>query len=164
MARIPAANRDRGRAAEAAFKAWLVDSRLAFMVVDQTPLTMPRHLSGSVKRPDYLVGILSIGLVAVDVKARTPVEGHLLIDADEHAAFGLFERYFGTPVWYACYTEGHARSCCLFRNVDICPERDGRRLGGRTAYAVPIELATHCRVEAEPFDAALFNASRERSG
>ena len=161
MPNIPATNRATGREAERQFHAWLLESRLALMMVDQTPITMPTHMRGTVKRPDFLVGILSIGAVAVDVKARTLHSGAILIDPDEHAAFTAFEAYFGMPVWYACYLSQDYECCHLFRNADIRPE-DIFEFKGQTLYGFPAKYTTEALPQQESFDMALMRASRER--
>lgn len=163
MTYVTATKRAEGREAEQSFQGWLLDSKLALMMVDQTPLTMPTHMRGTLKRPDFLVGILSIGAVAVDVKARILRDGAILIDADEHAAFTAFESYFGMPVWYACYLSQDYGRCLLFRNCDIRPE-DIVRFKNKELYAFPAKYATETWPERESFDIALMRASRERLG
>lgn len=131
------------------------------MVIDQTPMTLPKHLRGVIKRPDRLIGILSVGVVAVDVKARTVTDGCILIQVDEHDAFVAFEQLFGIPVWYACYRDRSHQKCLLFRNVDLTlGERI--RVKNATCFAFPIELATEAQPAMLAFDAALIRASRDR--
>lgn len=158
MARIPAANRIRGHHAEVAFKQWLNSSRLGYMVVDQTPLSVPIGHK-RIKRPDYLVGLLSIGMIAVDVKGRDLVDGHGIIELDEYEGFHFFHRYFSIPVWYAWYPDTTHQTCLLFRNTDIRWEHR-RNLNGRTVCAVPRDVMTLCKPGQEGFDYALFMASR----
>lgn len=162
MARIPAKNSRDGIYAEHAFRSWLIESKLGFLVVDQTPMSMPPYLFSIVKRPDFLVGILSVGMIAVDVKARTPVlDGFVTIEIDEYDSFCAFERYFGMPVWYACYLSRDYKTCLLFRNSDIRPDRDRTRIKERPVLVIPIDLMTRAPYD-EPFDMTLFRASRER--
>ena len=73
MVRIPAANKARGLAAENAFKQWLRRTKLGYMIVDQTPFSVPIS-ADKIKRPDYLVGILS-GTIAIDVKGPDFLDG-----------------------------------------------------------------------------------------
>lgn len=160
MARISEAARERGRAAEAAFKRWLDRSSMGYMVVDQTPFTVP-PAAGHIKRPDYLVGILSVGLIAIDVKGRSLVDDHLLIDLDEFQGFVGFERYFGTSVWYGCYPDETGRDCLLFRNADLAALQP-THFNRRNVIRVPRELMTPARPREESFDLALFSATRAR--
>jgi hypothetical protein len=67
--RIDPADAAKGAAAERAFQAWLDGSVLPHMYVEQSPRTVPVPLRGQIKRPDYLLGIPGVGLVAFDVKA-----------------------------------------------------------------------------------------------
>ena len=66
-------------------------------------LTVPKALKGQIKRPDFLVGIPSIGTLAFDVKAKTVYDNHILIDAYEHRTLLNFETYFSIAVWYICF-------------------------------------------------------------
>lgn len=157
MVRIPAANKARGLAAENAFKQWLRRSKLGYMIVDQTPFSVPIS-ADKLKRPDYLVGILS-GTIAIDVKGRDFFDGCGIIEVAEHEGFEFFERYFGTPVWYAWYPAKDFGTCFLFRNTDIKKAHE-RLLKGRTVCAVPFDLMTECRPYDEEFDYAMFVASR----
>lgn len=128
------------------------------MVVDQTPLSVPigaKHI----KRPDFLVGLLSIGMVAVDVKGRDLVDGHAIIETDEYDGFHFFQRYFGIPVWYVWYPDTEHTTCSLFRNTDI-HWAHRRTLNGRTVCAIPRDVMTLAKPEHEGFDYALFMASR----
>ena len=78
------ADRAKGEAAEHAFAHWLDASVLPHLYVEQSPLTVPAPLRGQIKRPDYLVGIPGVGLVAFDVKAKTVYEREgLIFDLDE---------------------------------------------------------------------------------
>ena len=106
-----------------------------------------------------LVGILN-GTIAIDVKGRDFFDGCGIIETAEHEGFMFFERYFGTPIWYAWYPDQDHASCFLFRNTDIKKSHE-RLLKGRTVCAVPIEAMTECRPYDEGFDYALFMASRK---
>ncbi len=131
------------------------------MVIDQTPMTMPKHMRGVIKRPDRLIGILSVGLVAIDVKVRTVTEGNILIQVEEHEAFVAFEQLFGIPVWYACFRGRDHKRCLLFRNVDL-PLAERIRVKNTACFNFPIDLATEAEPEKLAFDAALLRASRDR--
>lgn len=157
MARIPAASRARGTLAEKAFKAWLSRTRLGYMIVDQTPFTVPMTAS-RVKGPDFLIGVLA-SMVAVDVKGRDLFDGCGIIEIDEHEGFQFFQRYFGLTVWYAWYPTRKHEVVLLFRNTDIRPDHR-KMLKGREVCAIPVEGMTEVRPFEEGFDYALFVASR----
>lgn len=73
----------KGEKAEADFRAWLNRSGVAYMYVEQSPLTVPEALRGRIKRPDYLVGIPHAGTLAFDVKAKYVYADHFIFDEDE---------------------------------------------------------------------------------
>jgi hypothetical protein len=97
------ADRAKGEAAEHAFAHWLDASVLPHLYVEQSPLTVPAPLRGQIKRPDYLVGIPGVGLVAFDVKAKTVYEREgLIFDLDEVRKLRAFARLFHLTVYFAC--------------------------------------------------------------
>lgn len=71
MFTLPPELKAKGEQAEAAFRDWLNRSGVAYMYVEQSPLTVPERLRGRIKRPDYLVGIPHAGILAFDVKAKS---------------------------------------------------------------------------------------------
>lgn len=92
----------KGAKAEADFRAWLNYSGVAYMYVEQSPLTVPEGLRGRIKRPDYIVGIPHAGSLAFDVKAKTDYDGALIFDLDEVEKLALFGRLFNLTVYFAC--------------------------------------------------------------
>ena len=98
---------------------WLDRSRLAYLFLDQTPLTMPATHRADIKRPDFLVAIEGLGTMAVDAKAKAFIDGCFVLDASERRRLDGFETEFGIPVWYACFPPDEPRLCCLFRNRDL---------------------------------------------
>jgi len=89
------------------------------MYVEQSPLTVPKGLKGEIKRPDFLVGIPTIGTLAFDVKAKTIYDNSIIIDAYEHRTFRNFETFFNMRVWYVCFPPDEASTCHLFLNSDL---------------------------------------------
>jgi hypothetical protein len=69
-----------------------------------------------IKRPDFLVGIPSIGTIAIDVKAKRVCRGALIINAYEHRTLLAFETFFNTSVWFACFPPDEFHTCHLFLN------------------------------------------------
>lgn len=129
------------------------------MIVDQTPFSVPIS-ADKLKRPDFLIGILN-RMIAIDVKGREFFDGCGIVELAEHTGFMFFERYFGTPVWYAWYPNKDFATCFLFRNTDINPAYH-RMLKGRTVCAIPFEVMTKCHPYDEAFDYALFLAGRNQ--
>lgn len=99
---IAPADAAKGAAAELAFRKWLDAAVLPHMYVEQSPLTVPEPLRGQIKRPDYLVGIPGVGLVAFDVKAKTVYPEGLIFDVAEVQKLRTFARLFHLTVYFAC--------------------------------------------------------------
>ena len=110
---------ERGEGGERALQDWLDRSRLAYLFLDQTPLTMPATHRTDIKRPDFLVAIEGLGTVAVDAKAKAFIDGHFVLDASERRRLDGFESVFGIPIWYACFPPDQPRLAYLFRNRDL---------------------------------------------
>jgi hypothetical protein len=115
----PAQRIEQGEGGERALQDWLDRSRLAYLFLDQTPLTMPAMHRADIKRPDFLVAIEGLGTVAVDAKAKAFIDGHFVLDASERRRLDGFESAFGIPVWYACFPPTEPRLVYLFRNRDL---------------------------------------------
>lgn len=149
-----------GAKAEERFRNWLDRCHLPHIYIEQSPFTFPEHLKGEIKRPDFLVGIPSIGTIAVDVKAKRIYQDAILIDAVEHRTLAAFEVYFNMSVWFACFPPDEAHTCHLLLNRNLAGLPVGRRQG-REALTVPLTLA-HVADERRDFMAALMGAIRIR--
>ena len=93
----------KGRTGELAFQEWLDTNNFAYIYVNQDKETFSHLFHGNVKRPDFLVLIDSIGLIAVDVKNTKYFNGNaytLPIESELKRTL-TFERLFRIPVWYA---------------------------------------------------------------
>ena len=108
------------------------------MYVEQSPLTVPKGLKGEIKRPDFLVGIPTIGTLAFDVKAKTVYENSIIIDEYEHRTFQNFETFFNMRVWYVCFPPDEPTVCHLFLNSDLAGLPIVTRQGKET-IAVPLK-------------------------
>ncbi len=109
----------RGEGGERALQDWLDRSKLAYLFLDQTPLTMPAMHRADLKRPDFLVAIEGLGTIAVDAKAKAFIDGHFVLDASERRRLDGFESVFGIPVWYACFPPGDPWLAYLFSNREL---------------------------------------------
>lgn len=130
------------------------------LVPPDSPLTLPVSLKGEIKRPDFLVGIPSIGTVAVDVKAKRVYANALIIDAYEHRTLLNFEMFFNISVWFACFPPDEAHACHLILNRSLAGLPIGR-VKGTEALAVPLTLG-HVADDRRDFMAALMGAIRLR--
>jgi hypothetical protein len=138
--RAPKKEREaQGKAAEDKFRAWLDRCTLPHIYVEQSPLTIPQSLRGEIKRPDFLVGIPSIGTIAVDVKAKRVYADTLIIDAYEHRTLLNFETFFTMSVWFACFPPDEEHACHLFLNRSLAGLPVENR-AGKLSVAVPLRL------------------------
>ncbi len=145
-----------GQAAEDRFRAWLDRCHLPHIYVEQSPMTIPQHLRGEIKRPDFLVGIPTIGTLAVDVKAKTIYDDAILIDAYEHRTLAAFETFFNMSVWFACFPPDEPHTGYLFLNRDLA-RLAVTTVKGKPAIAVPLR-ATKSVDERRDFMAAILGA------
>lgn len=145
-----------GAAAEDRFRAWLDRCHLPHIYVEQSPMTIPEHLKGEIKRPDFLVGIPTIGTLAVDVKAKRIYQDAILIDAYEHRTLSAFETFFNITVWFACFPPDAPHTCHLFRNASLAG-LDDVTVQGKAVLAVPLRL-TKPVDERRDFMAAVLGA------
>lgn len=151
------ADRAKGEAAERAFADWLDASVLPHLYVEQSPLTVPAPLRGEIKRPDYLVGIPGVGLVAFDVKAKTIYgrEG-LIFDLDEVRKLRAFARLFHLTVYFACLDPDGGPDGYWVRldQLDAVP---AVTRNGKLTLALPCDRALPVSLR-EPFYAAFVDA------
>ena len=156
MIGVRAERRAQGQAAEDRFRAWLDRCTLPHIYVEQSPLTMPQPLRGEIKRPDFLVGIPTIGTLAVDVKAKRIYQDAILIDAYEHRTLLNFETFFNISVWFACFPPDQPHTCHLFLNRALAglPTKAVKR---ETVIPMPLRL-TKPADDRRDFMATLLNA------
>lgn len=92
---------EKGVEGEKNFKDWLNDHGFSFVHINQSKETISSLFSKKVKRPDFLVLIECIGLIAVDVKNKNMSGGVFTLDHRPEVKDVLaFERIFRLPVWY----------------------------------------------------------------
>ena len=98
--------KSKGIEGELAFKNWLDESGLSYLYIDQSTDTFASLFKQSVKRPDFLVLLESIGMLAVDVKNYSLSGGVFTLGmTDEFQKALTFERLFRIPLWYV-YKQG----------------------------------------------------------
>lgn len=153
---IHPADQAKGDRAEFRFQDWLDDSRVPHIYLDQTPLSVPVHLRGQLKRPDYVVGVPGIGAVAFDVKAKSLYNGHFIFEFDEITRMRNFARLFHYTVYFACLDPaGSAASYWIRLDQfdNLMPEHQGNSLTVR----IPADAVQSVSMR-EPFQAALSDA------
>lgn len=151
---IRAADAAKGAAAEHAFRAWLDDSVLPHLYVEQSPITVPAPLRGQIKRPDYIIGIPGIGLVAFDVKAKTIYPEGLVFDLDEIRKLRTFARLFHLTVYFACL-DPEGGPLAYWVRLDQLDAEPARRLAGKLALVLPLERAQPVDMRADFYSAFL---------
>lgn len=107
-----------------------------------------------IKRPVFLVGVPTIGTIAV--KAKRVYADTIIIDYDEHSTHGNFETYFNICVWFACFPRDEPHICrlTLNRNLTALPVIGHK---GKLSIAVPLKLARFAD-ERRDFMAAVLGA------
>lgn len=92
----------KGLDGEQALNKWLNDNGLSYLYIDQKSDTFSRLFSKSLKRPDFLILLESIGLIAVDAKNYQLSGGVYTLNMENEFQKALtFERIFRIPLWYA---------------------------------------------------------------
>jgi hypothetical protein len=95
----------KGEIGENKMKDWLDDNKLRYVYINQSPETFSIMFPDKIKRPDFLILIDSIGLIAVDVKNYKRKNDYFTLNYEKELTKVLaFERHFRMPVWYA-YTD-----------------------------------------------------------
>jgi hypothetical protein len=154
---IAPADAAKGSAAEQAFLRWLDAAVLPHIYVEQSPLTVPVPLRGQIKRPDYIVGIPGVGMVAFDVKAKTIYPEGLMFDLDEVRKLRNFARLFHCTVYFACLNpEGGERPGYWVR-LDQLDEVPAVRRGKHLTLCIPVADALPVSMH-EPFYTAFVRA------
>jgi hypothetical protein len=148
--------KQKGQAAEDRFRAWLDRCCLPHIYVEQSPMTIAQPLRGEIKRPDFLVGVPTIGTTAVDVKAKRVYADTLLIDTYEHRTLMNFETFFNISVWFACFPPDEPHTCHLFLNRSLAGLAP-KTIKGEQVIPVPLRL-TKPADERRDFMAALLGA------
>ena len=147
------ADQARGEAAERAFARWLDASVLPHLYVEQSPLTTPAPLRGRIKRPDYLVGIPGVGLVAFDVKAKTVyARDGLIFDVAEVQKLRVFARLFHLTTFFACLDPDGGPHGYWVR-LDQLDEVPAVRRNGSLTLALPCAWALPVSLDETFYDA-----------
>ena len=87
---------------EQAFKEWLDSKNYPYLRIDDSIDTMPEFFRGVTKRPDFLLVVRHLGIIAIDVKEGEPYPGKdfILDEKEEVIKYLQFERVMRLPVWF----------------------------------------------------------------
>jgi len=89
---------DKGPEGEKRFREWLAQNKLGFVPICQQKETFATLFFGAVKRPDFLVLIDSIGIIAVDTKYKKPTENGFTLSVAKGIREAItFESVFRIP-------------------------------------------------------------------
>ncbi len=92
----------KGDEGEAALNKWFQDNNLCYLFISQDSSSFASLFRDTIKRPDFLLLIESVGLIAVDAKNYKRSGGVYTLKLEEELVRVLtFERLFRIPVWYA---------------------------------------------------------------
>lgn len=117
---------------EEKFREWLDSKKYSYLYIDQNGDTFPEFFRGISKRPDFLVVINRIGIIAVDVKDKYPsfdqrgVKCFTLDENKEVEKYLAFERLTRLAVWFVFYSAHD---------------------GYNTLYWVPLSKVLECKIE-----------------
>lgn len=101
----------KGQLGEWALNGWLRSVGVSYLYVNQSPDTFANLFAANLKRPDFLVLLESIGLIAVDAKNYTLYKDEYSLSMETELRRVLtFERLFRIPVWYAYLEAGSAQA------------------------------------------------------
>lgn len=91
--------------AELRFKEWVNEHSYPYLYIDQNLNTFSTLFKNLTKRPDFLVVISNIGIIAVDIKFRelSSYQDFILDEEKEISKANSFERIFRIPIWY-CFS------------------------------------------------------------
>lgn len=98
----PSSAEKKGHEGEKALNAWFKQHKLAYVGICQNKNSFATLFHGTAKRPDFLLLLPSLGMIAIDAKNYTPSRGELTLSLEEELKKALtFERLFRLPLWYA---------------------------------------------------------------
>ena len=101
----------KGEIGERRMNVWLQETGLPYLYINQAKDVFAPLFYGTVKRPDFLVLLEAIGLIAVDAKNYALNNGEYTLPLEKELKRVLtFERLFRIPVWYAYFHEGDANN------------------------------------------------------
>lgn len=130
----------KGDQGEADLRAWFDRHGFGYVAVCQNRETFASLFNGVVKRPDFLVLVDSIGIIAVDAKHRNTNprgDAYTLPHETEFQRALMFERIFRMPIWYA-YRGSDADTWYWISALKAFAV--GKRLGADNSY-LQIDLA-----------------------
>lgn len=134
---------ERGIRAQNKFKEWLDSRELPYLFVDQSTETFATFFRDNIKRPDFLVLIPSISIIAVEVKSRILHETYETYTLEEEEVKKMmdFETVFRIPVWVAFSNDATAYRTWHWVAVSkiVQLEKKLNQQENKYFYAIPIK-------------------------
>jgi len=133
--------------AELKFKEWLDSKGYPYLYIEQSPELFATFFRDvEVKRPDFLILVKGLGLIAVDVKSRElrPEHETFIIDEeDDIEKLIAFERIFRIPVWLAISNASSQYRTWYWITLSEIVEKIDKRVSsrdGREFRPIPIKM------------------------
>jgi len=93
---------EQGRDGEKSFSTWLNENNFGFIEIKQNADDLANVFKGALKRPDFLILLPSIGLIAIDVKNHNVTKSGFSLNIPTDLAKSIeFETQFKIYLWYA---------------------------------------------------------------
>ena len=159
--------KQQGDAGEAYFRDWLERSGLPYVTVEQDQASFPRHLKHAIKRPDFEVGVPTLGRVAVEVKHKSLYgsgkDASVYLDISEIERLDNYEDSFATVVWWF-FKDPQSEACWLVQNriiTNALPDEPDYDTPAKVPMSMgsPTNPAKHGFLEALAFAAGIINRS-----
>ena len=147
---VPREKQDKGVRAEHAFRAWLNEKGYSFIYLEQSTTTFPEKFHGSIKRPDFLIGLFRLGSIFVDVKGHRRYEdehgSYFSLPADEAQQYRMLETFMGLPVWLAYVPEDEGLQVAYFFPASLVVNLPALAYNGRKFVKIHLGTVTFKRI------------------
>lgn len=98
----PSETVQKGKRGEAALNDWFQKQEIGYIAVCQAVNTFAPIFKGGIKRPDFIMLIEGVGLLAIDAKNKSSSGGGFTLELETELKKAIaFERLFRMPLWYA---------------------------------------------------------------
>ena len=138
---------EKGIYGEEQLLSWFQDNKIGFILINQTPHTFSLAFSSTIKRPDFLVVLPSIGLIAVDAKNYKCSRGCFTICEEELKKALRFEMLTKMPFWFA-YLHNDQKNHSVWCWISVLKaQRTGikrqNKITGHNFYVIDLGHFTH---------------------
>ncbi|MFX1568996.1 MAG: hypothetical protein ACFFCV_11595 [Promethearchaeota archaeon] len=121
---------------ELKFQEWLDSRNYGYLFIEQSPETYASLFRNiTAKRPDFLIILPSIGLIAVDIKygqMNENYEDFILDEKKELMKYASFERLFKIPIWLAYSNEGCRYRTWYWISLSEIQEKVPTKISGKS--------------------------------